>query len=471
LLDWVFQTLGEFLWQYVTLPLVLFVGAILSFRTGFFQFRRLFFALRETVGKLFIKKERTPGTVTPFQALTTALAGTMGTGSIAGTCQALAVGGAGSIFWMWIASFFGMIIKFFEVSLAIHYRKKNRDGVWVGGPMYYITEGFGKKGKPLAVAFSLFAVLSSLGMGNLAQAGSIMDAVRNMAAAFGEPSWEFSTTGAFFAGLGIALCLALSIFGGYRRIGKVTEVMVPVATLSFIVLCLVVLLSHPESLFPSLLCIARKALSPRAVAGGAAGITLKEALRWGFCRSAFSNEAGLGSAAIAHASADTDHPVRQGFYGMIEVFVDTTLVCTLTAITALVALGEEGISTSLSDGTLLMTNAFASIFGAKAASTMIAFTMIFLAFSTLMGWSLYGCRCMEHLFGKGAAKPYLIFFVVCSFFGALIPMKTVWAISDVFNALMAIPNCIALIFLYPTVLSLLRDFERKLSSEKKKKTI
>lgn len=449
------------IWQYVLLPFVFLGGIYFTFRSRGFQFRRLGETFRETVGKAFRKEEKTKGSVSPFQAMTTALAGTLGTGSVIGTCQALALGGYGAIFWMWCAAFLGMVIKCFEVILAIRFRCRNEKGEWVGGPMYYILRGMGKRWKPLAVLFAVFASLAALGMGNLAQSNSIATSAVAAFSTFRPLGEGGERILAIVLGILCAGTLGAAIFGGIRRIGAVTEVLVPVASVLFAFLSIVVIGVNAERILPVFRNIVQSAFSVRALAGGGAGIAVKTAVHWGLRRSAFSNEAGLGSAAIAHAAAETDHPVRQGLYGIFEVFLDTIVVCTLTALAVAVSLPGETIASSTGADATLIIAAFATVFGGKASSLIVAASMIFFAFSTLLGWALYGSRCVEFLFGILAGKWYRILFVFCAFLGAVVPMETVWSLSDLFNGLMAIPNFIALFALTPIVLNLMADYASK----------
>ncbi|MBR3837034.1 MAG: sodium:alanine symporter family protein [Clostridia bacterium] len=454
----------QFLWQGILIPLVLLGGVCFTLQTRGMQLLRAPLILRETLGRLFQKSKSHGDGVSPFQALCTALAGTVGTGSIVGTCQALALGGPGALFWLWVAAFFGMIIKYFEVVLAIRFRVRDEKGEWQGGPMYYILRGMGKPFRPLAILFALFALLSSFGMGCLAQSNSVFAGVRGMAASI-RPLSESAEQGlARGVALAIALVLGFSLLGGVKRIGRVAELLVPVISLAFTGGALWVILCHRQRL-PWVFCtVIRSAFGKEALLGAGAGIGFKTALEWGLKRSAFSNEAGLGSAAIAHANAETDDPVRQGFLGIFEVFVDTLVICSLTGITILAALPMEHIFSHPSPDATLITDALATVFGGRFSLLFIGGSLALFAFSTLLGWSLYGARCAAFLWGSIGAALYRPLFVICAALGALLAMEPIWAISDVFNALMAIPNFIALFALSRTVCAETKRFFQSMSA-------
>lgn len=468
--EWIGR-LADGVWQGLMLPLVLFGGSYFTLKSRGLQFVRFGEAMKNVFGSLFRKKTSSSGSVTPFQALTTALAGTVGTGSIVGSCQAVAMGGYGAVFWMWVAACLGMVIKFFEVTLAVRFRRKNAAGDLVGGPMYYIRYGMKKGGKPLSALFALFAVFASFGMGNLAQASSISSATVGVVKAFTSLSRKEETFLTLSAGVLVAAFLAVSIFGGIRRIGKVSEGIVPGMCILFLFLSLGVLFANVSRLPETFSRIVSEAFTSKAVGGAGAGITAKLALQWGLKRSAFSNEAGLGSSAIAHAAADTDHPVKQGFFGIFEVFADTLVISTVTCLAILTGLSDGEIFSHTTPDATLITRAFASLYGESFASLFVGLSLGFFAFSTLLGWSLTGKRCVEFLLGTKAGKPYQILFVGLSVFGAVFSAESIWTLSDLFNGLMAIPNFIALFSLKDTVLSLAKDyFSQKKSfpfSEKK----
>ena len=442
-------------WGPWMLILLVGTGVYLSARVGFIQFTRFGYAMKNTIGKMFKKTEAEPGAVTPLQAVTTALAATVGTGNIVGTSQAIALGGYGAIFWLWLAALLGMVIKFAEVTLSVRFREKDEKGDWVGGPMYYIKNGLGPKWKWLAVLFCIFAILASFGIGNMSQANSIMDSIKNAILAFNP---DVTNTAAIEWGVGIFLAVvtAAVLFGGIKRIGAVTEKFIPFMSALYIIFTLIVIGSNIGGIIPGLKMIVVGAFSPQAVLGAGSGIALKNALIWGLRRSAFSNEAGLGSAAIAHAAAQTEGPVQQGVFGIFEVFMDTIVICTLTALT-IICSGVE-ITFGEVPGSALITAAFATVFGEKLAAIFIAFALMMFAYSTILGWSLYGTRCTQYLFGIKVSKVYQLVFIAIVIVGCVSPIEAVWNLADTFNGLMAIPNFIALFALSPVLFKLVKDF-------------
>lgn len=457
-------TLNTVAWMYILLPCVAVGGLYFTIRSRGVQFTKLGYALKNTIGKAFQKSATDKGSISPFQALTTALAATVGTGNIIGTCQAVAMGGYGAIFWLWIAALLGMVIKYSEVVLAVHFRKRNEKGDWVGGPMHYIVEGMGKGWRWLAVLFSLFAVLASFGIGNLSQANSISGAVNNAFTAFIPSLADHTGTIALIVGIVLAVLTATVLFGGIKRIGKVTEMLVPFMSAFYIIFSLIVIVFNISNVGEAFKLIFTAAFTPKAVVGAATGIALKEAIVWGLRRSAFSNEAGLGSAAIAHASADTDSPVKQGMFGIFEVFMDTLVICTLTGLT--VVISGVDINFGVKPGSEMITSAFATVFGDKFAALFVAIALMAFAYSTILGWSLYGTRCMEDLFGMKVSKVYQLIFVVMIVVGATTSLDIAWDLADTFNGLMAIPNFIALFALSGVVAKLTKEY---FSSESKLK--
>lgn len=458
-LDFITGPLNTLAWMYCLLPCVFLGGLFFTIRNRGIQFTKFTYAMKNTIGKVFDKHEAGEGAVTPFQAVTTALAATVGTGNIVGTSQAIALGGYGALFWLWAAALLGMIIKFSEVTLSIHYRQRNEKGDWVGGPMYYIVKGMGPQWKWLAVLFAVFAALAAFGIGNLSQANSIVGSVNQAITAFIPAAAEYRGTISLVVGLILAALTAVALLGGIKRIGRVTELLVPVMSLFYILFTIIVIGSHIGSLGDAFRKIMVGAFTPQAVLGAGSGILLKETLVWGLRRSAFSNEAGLGSAAIAHAAADTKGPVEQGLYGIFEVFADTILICTLTGLTIMVS-GVD-ITFGVKPGSELITGAFATVFGAKFASLFVAVALMLFAFSTILGWSLYGSRCAEYLFGMKAGKIYQMLFIPMVVVGATTSLDIVWDVADTFNGLMAIPNFIALFALSGTVAKLSKEYFAK----------
>jgi len=455
LYDFFVGPLYDIAWIYILLPCVFVGGLYFTIGTGAVQFRRFGFAMKNTVGKMFKKTEAEAGAVTPLQAVTTALSATVGTGNIVGTAQVIALGGYGGVFWLWVAALFGMVIKFSEVTLAVKYRERDEKGDWVGGPMYYIKNGLGPKWKWLAVFFSIFAILASFGIGNMSQANSIMDSIKNAILAF-NPGMENTAAVEWGVGIFLAAVTALVLFGGIKRIGSVTEKFIPFMSILYIVFTFIVIGSNIGNVIPALKMIVVGAFNPQAVLGAGAGIALRNAIVWGLRRSAFSNEAGLGSAAIAHAAAQTPGPVNQGLYGIFEVFMDTILICTLTALTIITS-GVE-IEFGTVPGASLITAAFATVFGPKLASLFIAFALMLFAYSTILGWSLYGTRCTQYLFGIKASKIYQFIFIAIVIVGCVSPIEAVWSLADTFNGLMAIPNFIALFLLSPVLFKAVKEF-------------
>lgn len=443
-------TIGRIAWVYILLPCVFFGGIYYSFKTRFLQFRKFKVAIGETLGKVFKKQTASVGTITPFQAVTTALAATVGTGNIIGTAQAIALGGYGAVFWLWVAATLGMIIKYAEITLAIKFREKNKAGEWVGGPMYYIKNGLKKRYTLLAFFFSIFTFFASFGIGNLSQSNSISDSVKTACFSFFPNLLGLGNQISFTIGIITALAVGTALLGGIKRIGKTTEFLVPFMSLLYILFCLIVIIFNRRNFSGAVIKILLGAFNPKAVLGASSGIMLKHTITWGLRRSAFSNEAGLGSAAIAHAAADTDFPAKQGLYGIFEVFIDTILVCSLTALTII----SSGIKIPFGKavGSSLMTEAFSTVFGLKFASLFVAISLTLFAFSTLIGWSVYGERSIEFLLGEKAIKPYKFLFVVMIVVGSTLPLDAVWNMADTFNGLMAIPNFFALFLLSGVVL-------------------
>ena len=459
-------TLNTIAWMYILLPCVFLGGVYLTVRNRGIQFAKFGHAMKETVGKIFTKKEAGEGAVTPFQALTTALAGTVGTGNIVGTSQAIAMGGYGAVFWLWIAALLGMAIKYSEVTLSIRYRERDEKGDWVGGPMYYITKGLGKSWKWLAVLFAIFATLASFGIGNMSQANSIVGSLNNAITAFSPEAAVHSGAISWVIGIIMAALTALVIFGGIKRIGSVTEKLVPAMCIIYVIFALVVIFGNISHIGDAFSKIFTAAFSTQAVGGAAAGIAMRQAIVWGLRRSAFSNEAGLGSAAIAHAAADTESPVHQGLFGIFEVFMDTIVICTMTALTIIVS-GVD-IAWGVKPSSELVTSAFATVWGDKLSAVFVAIALMLFAYSTILGWSLYGTRCAQYLFGLTGAKIYQVIFVIVVVVGSVSSIDVVWDIADTFNGLMAIPNFVALFGLAGVVAGLSKTYFANLKESKGK---
>lgn len=443
-------------WLYIFLPCAIGGGLYLTIRNRAIQFTKFGHAMKNTVGRIFEKKEAGHGSVTPLQAVTTALAATVGTGNIVGTSQAIALGGYGAVFWLWLAALVGMITKYSEVVLSIRFRERDKKGDWVGGPMYYVKNGLGKKWQWVGILYCVFAGLAAFGIGNGSQANSIVGAVNDAIVAFIPSAASARSTINLVCGLIMATLVALILFGGIKRIGSVTEKLIPFMSITYILLALIVIIAHISNLGNAFALIFKTAFTPQAMFGASTGIVLKQTIIWGMRRSAFSNEAGLGSAAIAHAAADTEGPVQQGLYGIFEVFIDTIVICTLTALTIIVS-GID-ISFGVKPGSELITSAFATVYGGKAAALFVAVALMLFAFSTILGWSLYGTRCAQYLFGLKGAKVYQVIFVMMVVVGSVASLNTVWDVTDTLNGLMAIPNFIAVFALSGVVAKLTKEY-------------
>ena len=451
------SAINGFVWGIPAMVCILGVGLYLSLRTGFIQFRKLGYSVKMTLGKLFSQSEAGEGSLTPFQAVCTALASTVGTGNIAGVAGAIAIGGPGAVFWMWISAFLGMCTKFAEVILAVHFREKNEQGDWVGGPMYYIRNGLGKNWKWLAGLYAVLGVLTVFGTGNATQANTIVTAVNSALLSYNIVDASQTGTVSLIIGILIAFLVALVLLGGIKRIGKVTEALVPFMALLYIVLgCGVILmnLSHVPTVFAS---IFYGAFNPAAVTGGVVG-TMFTCLTKGVSRGIFSNEAGLGTGSIAHATADTNDAVAQGLYGIFEVFADTIIICTLTATTILVS--GTPVTYGQAAGAELTISGFVVTYGSWV-TLFTAIALVCFAFSTILGWGLYGTRCLEFLFGSKVNKPFMIAYSLVAIVGATMDLGLLWDIADTFNGLMAIPNLVGLFLLSPVVFRLINDFFTK----------
>jgi len=453
------NAINGFVWGLPMLVLLMGAGLFLSLRTGFVQFRKFGHAIKNTIGKIFQKTEAKAGSVTPFQAMTTALAATVGTGNIAGITWAVTLGGAGAIFWMWIAALLGMCTKYAEIVLAVKYRERNEEGDWVGGPMYYIRNGLGKNWKWLSALFCVFGALAAFGIGNAVQVGNITDAINSAVQTFNPAAAAAEGTISLLIGLITAIIVAVTALGGIKRIGSVTEKLVPFMSALYIIGSLVVVIVNADKVLPVFSMIFQGAFAPSAVVGGVGGIAIKECITWGVKRGVFSNEAGLGSAPIAHAAADVDHPVKQGLYGIFEVFVDTIIICTLTGLTLLVS-GID-LNYGVKGTTSLNMQAFATVFGGEIAAAVIGVGIALFALSTILSWALYGGRCVEFLLGSKARKIYLWVFVVICVVGATMELSLAWDIADTLNGLMAIPNLIALFGLSGVVVACTKDYFSK----------
>ncbi len=448
------SAVNNFIWGIPAMVCIIGVGLYLSIRTHFLQIRKFPYAIRTTIGRMFHKKNASEGAITPFQAVCTALAATVGTGNIAGVAGAIAIGGPGSVFWMWVSAVLGMCTKFSEVTLAVYYREKNADGDLVGGPMYYIKNGLGRRFFWLAYLFAGFGVLTVFGTGNATQVNTITTAVNSALINFHVITQEQTSITNLAIGIIITVLIALILLGGIKRIGQVTEKLVPFMALLYIVLALGIVVLNWRVVPGVFVSIFEGAFSPSAVTGGVIG-SMFLSMKKGVSRGIFSNEAGLGTGSIAHACADTGKPVKQGMFGIFEVFTDTILICTLTALVILCS--PITIPYGQAAGAELTIQGFTSVYG-NWVSIFTALAMCCFAFSTILGWGLYGARCIEFLFSSKVTKPFMVVYSFVAILGATADLGLMWSIADTFNGLMAIPNLIALFLLSGKIVQLVRDY-------------
>ena len=449
------QIVNNFIWGLPAMVCILGVGLLLSVRTNFLQIRKFPYAIKTTLGRIFKHKDASDGTMTPFQAVCTALAGTVGTGNIAGVAGAIAIGGPGAVFWMWCSALLGMCTKFAEVTLAVHYRERSDAGEWVGGPMYYIKNGLGKRWQFLAVLYSLFGVLTVFGTGNATQVNTITTAIDTALLEFHIVAEDILPTLNLVIGILCAMLVAMVLLGGIKRIGSVSEKLVPFMAVFYVILAVgVVLLNLPrlpyviEEIFAG-------AFNPAAFTGGAIG-SLFLSMKNGVSRGIFSNEAGLGTGSIAHACADTRKPVKQGMFGIFEVFADTIVICTLTAMVILCSSVPVNYGTAA--GAELTISGFTATYGG-GASLFTAVALCCFAFSTIIGWGLYGSRFATFLFKTDKiVKPFFVVYSFVAILGATLDLGILWGVADTFNGLMSIPNLIALFLLSGTVVKLANEY-------------
>lgn len=451
-------TINGFVWGLPMMLLILGVGVYLSVRCRFPQFHHFLHIMKNTAGKAFEKTEKKEGAVSPFKAMCTALAASIGTGNIAGVSGAIAIGGPGAVFWMWISALLGMCTKFAEVTLAVRYRERNKKGDWVGGPMYYITNGLGKSWKWLACVFAAFGALAAFGIGNMTQINTIAGTVNTAILGFVSTTKSQQTTIAWVVAIVCAIICAFVLIGGIQRLADVCALMVPFMAVIYIVAAFIVIGANVSAVPDAFSAIFVGAFNPGAVAGGLAGVGIKTALTKGVGRGIFSNEAGLGSAPIAHAAADVDHPVKQGIYGVFEVFMDTIVVCTMTALVVLLGVGVQNIDYGTDIGANLTIKGFESVFGTGIPGVAVAIFLSLFALSTVLTWALYGSRCVEYLFGFKASKVYQVIFCLFACIAGTVELSLAWAVADTLNGLMAIPNLIALALLSPAVIKLSKEY-------------
>lgn len=457
MIEQVNSAVNDFVWGVPAMICIIGVGLLLSIRTGFLQIREFPYMLRVTIGRMFHKKEAREGAMTPFQAVCTALAATVGTGNIAGVAGAIAIGGPGAVFWMWISAFLGMCTKFSEVTLAVYYREKNEKGDYTGGPMYYMKNGLGKNFMWLASIYSALGILTVFGTGNATQVNTITAAVNSALLNYGVIGEGMKGTVNLGIGILITAVVLLVLVGGIRRIGMVTERLVPFMAVLYVVLGLGVMLLNAGKVPGVFAMIVQSAFSPAAFTGGIVG-SMFTSMKRGVSRGIFSNEAGLGTGSIAHATADTKAAVQQGYWGIFEVFADTIVICTLTAMVILCSGVEIGYGAAA--GAELTISGFTRVYGSWV-SVFTAVAMCCFAFSTIIGWGFYGTRCCEFLFGSKYNKAFMIVYSLMAIVGATMDLGLLWSIADTFNGLMAIPNLIALFLLSGTVVKLVKGYHPK----------
>ncbi|MGM9607916.1 MAG: alanine/glycine:cation symporter family protein [Oscillospiraceae bacterium] len=451
---------NSFAWGPIMLLLLVGTGVFLTIRTGCIQVRKFGYIMKNTVGSLFKKKDKDHGNnLSPFQAVTTALAGTVGTGNIAGVTGALFMGGPGAVFWMWVSAFFGMCTKYAEIALAMKFRATDEKGVHKGGPMYYIEKGLGKNWKWLAVIFAILGGLASFGIGNIAQSSEISGAIVGLAGVTGEQQIK---TVNLIVGIVLAILVAVVILGGVKRIGQVTSYLVPFMAIFYILAGLVLIVMSIPQLPAAFGAIFKNAFSLRSVGSGIFGYVIMLAMKNGFARGVFSNEAGLGSAPIAHAASSTDEPAEQAMWGVFEVFIDTIVICTITALAVILSgvLGTEGGLGSFASKGAAAVAAFNTILPGTIGGIIIQISLLFFALSTILSWSYYGERCWGYLSrdNKVVNLIYKVIFILVCIVGATGSGELMWDISDTLNGLMAIPNLIALLLLSGVVAKITKEY-------------
>ena len=461
------DAINSTVWGWPALILLGFVGILMTCMSGFFQVSHFHHWIKNTIGAIFRDKHVTghtqDRTISQFQSLCTALAATVGTGNIVGVAGAIAAGGPGAVFWMWLIAFFGMMTNNSENVLGILFRRKDDKGEWHGGAMYYLKDGLGAKkgcktlGAVLAVLFSFFCLLASFGIGNMSQVNSMVSNVNN---AFGLPT--------YVTGIILVVAVGAVIIGGLKRVASITEKLVPFMVILYFIGTIIIICLHISSIPAIFASIFRCAFSVKAAVGGGIGAGIAQAMKWGFKRGVFSNEAGLGSSVMVHSSSNVKEPVRQGMWGIFEVFADTIIVCTLTALTILgsgvVDLGTGEVS-ELGAGiesATYMSYSFSQVFGVFGTA-FIAIAILLFAYSTVLGWSHYGATACRYLLGDKSVLPYRIIFVVIVFLGSIMKAQLAWDISDTFNGLMMLPNLIGVLVLSPLVMKCTKNYvDRKI---------
>ena len=435
------EWLNGYVWGWPMIGLLIGTGLLLTVITGGAQFRYLAIALKEVLGKVLQKSGRQEGSVSPFQAVATALASTVGVGNIAGVATAISIGGPGALFWLWVSGVLGMCTKYCEIVIALHYREKDPSGTMRGGAMYVLRNGLGQPW--LGALFAGLVSVAAFGIGNMVQSNSVAHSLQD---SFGiDPR---------VTGLALVIVTGIVIVGGIKRIGEVTEILVPFMALLYLGGALIILIGHAAQIPGAVRLVFDGAFTGTAATGGFAGSTLMVAMRVGVARGLFSNEAGLGSAPIVHSAARTDHPVRQGLYGIFEVFVDTLLVCTSTGLVIL----ATGVWNSGATGAALAGAAFSTGLPGTSGNILVTISLVLFAYSTIVGWSYYGETGLVYLIGPKAVVPYRLAWLVFIYFGAIGSLSVVWSVADTLNGLMALPNLLALLASIPLLLKLQREF-------------
>lgn len=450
----VIQTISDFLWGTPMTIALIGTGLYLSIKFKFRYITKIKFHFQNTFGKMFKGKGEGEGTVSGFAAACTAMANTIGVGNIGGVATAITMGGPGAIFWMWISALLGMGTKFAEVVLAVFYREKDANGDWVGGPMYYIKNGLGKNAYFLAIAYSVLGILTVFGTGNATQVNTITTAIDSALFNYNLADKSNTFTINLVIGIMIAILVGLILIGGIKRIGSVTEKLVPFMAAMYIIMAIILVIINIKSVPGVFASIFEGAFNPKSVTGGIVG-SLFLSMRKGVSRGIFSNEAGLGTGSIAHACSDVKHPVQQGLWGIFEVFIDTIVICTLTALVILCS-GTE-VAYGQAAGADLTINGFVATYG-NWISIFTAVALCCFAFSTILGWGLYGSRCVGFLFGSKLIKPFMVVYAFVAIIGATMDLGLLWDIADTFNGLMIIPNLIAVFMLSGTVVKLTREY-------------
>lgn len=451
----ILERINSFIWGVPALFLILGTGLYLSIRSKFAQIRLFPRALRRFRSEIFGRRKN-GSSVSSMRALCTALAATVGTGNLAGVAGAIAIGGPGSVFWMWVSALLGMVTKFAEAVLSVRYRKKGSDGEVLSGPMYMIQNGMGTRWKFLAILYAFFGAVAAFGVGNATQVNAVVGGINSVIQAFGGTP---GIKGNMVIGIGLTILIGAILLGGAKRIGQVAEKLVPIGAVVYILLAFYVLIVRYHVIPHAFRSIFEGAFSPKAVTGGVIGSAV-QALAVGTRRGVFTNEAGMGTAAIAHGAADVCHPIEQGFMGIIEVFLDTIVICTLTALVILCS--GVVIPYGQDTGIMLTAQAFGNVCGSWVNILLAAILACF-AIATILGWGLYGMRCVQYLFGEKAWRVFAWLQAATIFLGAVLNTATVWILAEIVNGLMALPNLIALLYLSPELIRLLQDYKAKIS--------